>query len=223
MNDLTQDEDANPKGQRGDTIERAANAIRGLIISRELFPGEQLRQDDLSARIGISRGPTREALQALSKEGMVTHARNRGYTVTRFNFSDIEQLYTLRDLAESELLGAVRKPTKLELSQLRRINKEIRAPKTTFEQAVELNREFHFTIFNLSDRSLIVQEIDRWWKMSMAYQALGMGVWSERAVMMSEAHDAQLDALVAGDHQELIKLSREHRQAPLKRIQTIIR
>ena len=208
---------------RGGAVERAADAIRGLVISRELFPGQQLGQEELALRIGVSRGPTREALQSLSKEGLVTHSRNRGYTVTRFNFSEMEQLYTLRDLVETEVLRNVPAPNEIQLSNLRAINDRIRNPATSLEEAMRLNHDFHFAIFALSPYGLIVKEIERLWKMSMAYRALGMGVWSVRAAMMGDAHEDQIQALVDQDHERLVELSRQHRWVSLKRLEGLLR
>jgi DNA-binding GntR family transcriptional regulator len=208
---------------RGHTVERAITAIRGLILSQDLFPGQQLRQVDLSDRIGVSRGPTREALQALSKEGLITHSRNRGYTVARFSFSEMEQLYKLRDLAETEILKSISAPSDEQIAHLRELNEQIRDPETSREDAMTLNKDFHFAIFALSPKQLIVTEIDRWWRMTTAYRTLGIGVFPERGAMMAAEHDAQIEALVALDRERLVELARGHRNFSLKQIQSLLR
>jgi len=207
---------------RGSAVERAAETIRGMILSRDLYPGQPLVQDELSERIGISRGPTREALRALSKEGIISYTPNRGYAVSRFDMSEMTQMYTLRDLAESEVLRTLPPPTPAQLARLREINEQIKNPDATIEEAMRLNRDFHFTIFDASPKKLIVREIDRWWNMSSFYRSMGIGIWGERARMMGAAHDAQIDAWAAPDNDRLVELCRDHRWVSLERLSSFI-
>ncbi|MHB8191514.1 MAG: GntR family transcriptional regulator [Ferrimicrobium sp.] len=41
-----------------------------MILKSSFAPGERLNEVDLAARLGISRGPLREALQGLAAEGL---------------------------------------------------------------------------------------------------------------------------------------------------------
>ena len=225
MDSLSSDVDALPEGDAASSrgaVERAVEAIRSLVLSRELFPGQRLGQDDLSARIGTSRGPTREALRALSQEGLITHIPNRGYEVTRFDISEMTQMYTLRDLAENEILRTAVAPSEAQLREMREINERIKDPSSTVESAMRLNRDFHFSMFELSPNKLIISEVDRWWNMSMAYRALGIAIWEQRAEMMGAAHDAQIAALADRDYERLVELCREHRWVSLKRIANLL-
>src|SRR5258708_34200492 len=56
--------------------------IRGQILAGRLKPGERLIEDRLSAELGVSRVPVREALRGLSMEGLGRLEPNRGATVT---------------------------------------------------------------------------------------------------------------------------------------------
>jgi DNA-binding GntR family transcriptional regulator len=51
--------------------ERVYQALREALVSGELPPGERLRDQELAARLGVSRTPVREALQRLEDEGLV--------------------------------------------------------------------------------------------------------------------------------------------------------
>lgn len=51
--------------------------LREAIHSGKLQPGEQLRQEEIAERYGISRISVREALRQLEAEGLVTHQPNR--------------------------------------------------------------------------------------------------------------------------------------------------
>ncbi len=58
--------------------DQVAEVVRAAILSGELVPGFQLKQDELRAEFGVSPTPIREALRQLESEGLVTHYPNRG-------------------------------------------------------------------------------------------------------------------------------------------------
>lgn len=216
------DESGDSVRHRGGAVTTASDAIRELILTRELLPGQQLVQDDLVDRIGMSRGPVREALRALSQDGLITHSPNRGYVVTRFNLDEMTQMYTLRDLIESQVLSTLPKPTAKQLRSVRAINEKIKNPNVSVAEAMRLNREFHFQIFNASNQQLLVRELNRWWDMSMSYMVMGIGIWAERAEMMGKAHDDQVEAWAEHDNERLVELCREHRWVSLKRLSNLV-
>src|ERR1700735_2978036 len=111
---------------RGSLVARAAADIRSLVLRRSLLPGEQVRQEDLSAMVGVSRGPIREALQILAVEGVVRYERNRGYFVTRFTAEEMRQLYLIRDLLESEMLSGLATVPAETIETMRAINQRLR-------------------------------------------------------------------------------------------------
>jgi DNA-binding GntR family transcriptional regulator len=60
---------------------QVAEIVRSAILSGKLVPGDQLKQDDLRAELGVSPTPIREALRELESEGLVTLYPNRGVFV----------------------------------------------------------------------------------------------------------------------------------------------
>ncbi len=61
--------------------DQVAEIVRSAILSGDLVPGDQLKQDDLRSQLGVSPTPIREALLQLESEGLVTHYPNRGVFV----------------------------------------------------------------------------------------------------------------------------------------------
>jgi len=51
--------------------------LRDAIIAHELEPGRRLAEDDLANQMGVSRGPVREALARLEREGLVVIERHK--------------------------------------------------------------------------------------------------------------------------------------------------
>ena len=58
-----------------------ADQIRDGILQGAFRPGEQVVEAQLAARMQVSRGPVREALQRLIQEGLLVSYRNKGVFV----------------------------------------------------------------------------------------------------------------------------------------------
>jgi DNA-binding GntR family transcriptional regulator len=70
--------------------------LRDAILFGGFKPGEPLREEQLAASLDVSRGPVREALVQLEREGLVIVRRHRGATVARLSRPDAEEVYSLR-------------------------------------------------------------------------------------------------------------------------------
>lgn len=77
-----------------------ARKIRTAIGNGEFAPGAQLGEADLTRRLGVSRGPLREAMQRLTQEGLLVSIRNRGLFVAQFTQADIADIYLARTAVE---------------------------------------------------------------------------------------------------------------------------
>lgn len=77
--------------------------LRRAILNGYFVPGQMLRQEEVAARLGVSRSPLREALPRLEAEGMVVLHPRRGYAVISLDPTEIAQLFDLRILLEAEL------------------------------------------------------------------------------------------------------------------------
>src|SRR5437773_3057464 len=73
-----------------------ADRLRDAIFQGSFKPGEPLREEQLAAMLDVSRGPVREALVQLEREGLVLVRRHRGATVARLSRGDLEEVYSLR-------------------------------------------------------------------------------------------------------------------------------
>jgi DNA-binding GntR family transcriptional regulator len=89
-------------------VERAASLgdrvyemLRDYLRSGQVRWGEALREGALAGRLGVSRTPVREALARLASEGLV-EAHARSFTVPSLTEDDLEDIYQLRVLLETE-------------------------------------------------------------------------------------------------------------------------
>lgn len=79
-----------------------AAQIRARIMDGTFPPGSQLGEAQLAARLNVSRGPVREALQRLIQEGLLENRRNRGVFVVSLDEDDIRDVYLARGVIERE-------------------------------------------------------------------------------------------------------------------------
>jgi DNA-binding GntR family transcriptional regulator len=197
----------------------AAAQIRGLIIDRVLLPGEKIRQVELAERIGVSRSPLREALRILESEGVVSYETNRGYVVARLDDNDLAQIYRMRAMLEDELLRTVRRPDDGVLSDLKNLNEKmiVAIDERNVAEVLRYNREFHFTIFDLSPLNQFRREIHRLWQMSEGYSAAWWWRQPEARTRINTEHKAIISSLRRFDLDRLVGVCAEHRVGGLER------
>lgn len=191
---------------------RAAAEIRGLIIDGVLLPGEKIRQVELSEQLGVSRSPLREALRTLESEGVVSYEANRGYVVARLEVQDLAEIYRMRSLLESDLLRSIEKPSKDTLAQLEKHNEAMIAAigRGDVAEILRANRDFHFTIFELSQLRQFKREIGRLWQLSEGYRTWWWRV-PDAASRIDQQHWEIMKALKRFDLDALVEVSNEHR------------
>src|SRR5688500_1155837 len=87
--------------------EQVAGLLRRRILSGELTAGTAVREQELANEFGISRGPIRDALLTLTKEGLLIARPNVGVRVaaepSAFKRNVIVRLR--RDIEGSALMG----------------------------------------------------------------------------------------------------------------------
>ena len=198
---------------------QAAAQIRGLIIDRVLLPGEKIRQVELAERIGVSRSPLREALRTLESEGVVVYEINRGYVVARFDDEDLAQIYRMRALLEDELLRTVKRPDAAVLGVLKDLNEKmmVAIDERNVAEVLRYNREFHFTIFDLSSLNQFRREVCRLWQMSEGYSAAWWWRQPEARKSINAEHKAMISALRKFDLDQLVEICAAHRTGGLDR------
>src|SRR5688572_3393585 len=87
--------------------EEVAELLRQRIFSRELAPGSWIDEVRIAQEYGISRTPLREALKVLAAEGLVTMKVRRGAYVTEVSEQDLDEVYHLLALLESDAAAVV--------------------------------------------------------------------------------------------------------------------
>src|SRR6266498_732397 len=96
-----------PRFRKPPTAQEAVlTELRRRIAGGELQAGMPLSDVALSAELGISRIPVREALNVLVGEGHITYRPHRGYSFKGLSFDDLLECYRLRQLLDEEGIRA---------------------------------------------------------------------------------------------------------------------
>jgi DNA-binding GntR family transcriptional regulator len=70
-----------PAARKGELHLNAVQALRAMIVTGELAPGERLNERELCARLNVSRTPVREAIKTLAQDGLLQVWPNRSPVV----------------------------------------------------------------------------------------------------------------------------------------------
>jgi DNA-binding GntR family transcriptional regulator len=188
--------------------------LRRAIGSGELKPGEQVLQDALAERFGVSRVPLREALKILEGEGQVTYRPHRGYFVAELDLDDLREVYRIRDLLETEAITtAVAKITEAELASIEHALQDVERASADRDLVAmtEANRRFHFGLIEAAHMPRLSRLVRILWDATDVYRAVYYAEGGHRATVIGE-HRAILDAVVAGDADRAAGVLREHRR-----------
>lgn len=86
--------------ERRSTAAIVAERLRQAIMRGTFPPGTQLGEVEIATRLGVSRGPLREAMQWLVAEGLLLSVRNRGLFVRDLDAADVRDVYAARAAVE---------------------------------------------------------------------------------------------------------------------------
>ncbi len=81
--------------------------LERMILLGEIAAGERLNEAHLAERLGVSRGPVREAARSLEREGLVEAVANEGVYVRMLSLQDGLELYDLRSMIAGYLCAAL--------------------------------------------------------------------------------------------------------------------
>ncbi|MEM6768636.1 MAG: GntR family transcriptional regulator [Bacteroidota bacterium] len=87
--------------QHTDLSKPVYEALKQMIETGQLKPGEKLKQESLAAKLGVSRTPLLKALQMLEHELIVESKPRRGMYVKEVSLQEMVEVYECREALES--------------------------------------------------------------------------------------------------------------------------
>ncbi len=196
--------------------------LRTAIVHGHFSPGERLREEGLAKTLGVSRGPVREALSQLEREGLVVIQRNRGTFVATLTREDVEEIYSLRRVLERlATQRAVAHATPAHLDAMQRVVATMGAYSErgiTEQEAAELDMEFHELLYRASDHKRLY---DCWANMRRQIHILLLSrnvANADFRIITESAHQVILDAIRGRSEAVAVALIEDHLRGSYERV-----
>jgi phosphonate utilization transcriptional regulator len=169
--------------------------IERAILVGEYAPGTKLIEATLAERMGVSRGPVREAFRMLDEAGLVRTEKNRGVFVRDIPIDEAVEIFDLR-AAMDELVGRqlAQNITPVQL-------KEIRGLVDAMEKAVKAEDAYNYHLLNLRFHDRLVEMAGNR-KLTAIYRKLIKELSLFRRLNLA---DGWLMPVSANEHRQIVK------------------
>jgi DNA-binding GntR family transcriptional regulator len=144
-------------------VAQVKDRILRAITNGELLPGQRIVEGEVAQRLGVSRGPVREAARLLEQRGLVVSMPRRGFFVRQFEAKEIEDLYELREWIEVAAVRAATvraSPAEIRSLGLRHGQMVTAARKKAQPELIEAIIDFHRTICVLAGNARLMRLFD---------------------------------------------------------------
>lgn len=203
-------------------VDEIASVLRERIYTHRYPTGSWLRQEQLSAELGVSRTPLREAFRLLEQEGLVQVKASQGAQVVSGDLDTLLEAYELRAVVDG--LAARLAAERGDPQRGRHLRQAIRLQQAAVEpwqpqDYTQFNVDFHEQIMHLSGNSFVLSQVPilRMTAQVFAPVALVRPAHASRAI---EEHTAIADAIEAGDGQAAERLARAHIEATMTQLRS---
>jgi len=186
--------------------------VERMILSGELKAGERINEQALANRLGVSRGPVREAARALERAGLLTAVVNQGVFVRQITEEEAKEIYDVR----SVVFGFIchRLAGRITAEQMLTLEALIARMDETIEQRdsaayYQLNLRFHETIVAFAEHGRARQTYEALIKETHLLRQSSL-VEPARMRESNSEHAAIVAAIAAGDGETARRLAEAH-------------
>ncbi|EMD25158.1 regulatory protein GntR [Amycolatopsis azurea DSM 43854] len=200
-----------PARRRG-LADEVADRVRDAIFGGAYPPGAQLREVELSAALGVSRGPVREALLKLEREGLVRSEWHRGAIVTTLSDVDVAELDSLRSALEQLAVRlVVAKASDADLAVIDEVVERMDRARDEHEM-VRCDIDFHDAVYAASGHRRLVEAWQAIRSQVHLFLLTRIGVNAEGYLAgIPEEHRRLASALRERDGEKALELFAAHR------------
>jgi DNA-binding GntR family transcriptional regulator len=194
----------------------ARRRLRELILDGTYPAGTRLAELEVAAVLGMSRTPVREAIRALSADGLV-RPTGWGVAVVALDTSDLDHAYQVRAALEgltAELAAVRQRDGRIAPADLASVRGAATdAAEATaagrLQEAVEHNRRFHRRIAELAGNTIALSTLDRLWDQILISTLHSLAA-PARPAQVAAQHDELLAAIAGGRAADAGRTARQH-------------
>lgn len=193
-------------------VEQAYRSILDAICDGQLEPGERVTQEDLAAKLAVSRQPIGQALLLLKQQKFLIDAGRRGLMVAPLDHEFMRWIYELRLGIEPMAASlAAQRATPEAMREFAAIIAEGRsaAQRNAIPDLIRADMRFHTYLYELSGNGLFVDVMSGLWnhlrramREVLARREYRKAIWQEheQIVRALGAHDAKAAAALVRAH-----------------------
>ncbi len=180
-------------------LARVAAEIRTAILDGTLSPGSRVKQEELAARLGVSREPVRQALLLLQREGLVHAEPNRSAIVAPVDPQLITDVYEFREAVEGLIAARLAARRDFDPAPLREIVARGRAAvrEGNVAHLIDLDMAFHSGLYEAAGNRVVIDVMKAQWSHIRRVMAMVLRSATYRQHVWDE-HAAILEAIAAG-------------------------
>jgi len=196
----------------GTLVDRVYEKLEDGILSQKYRKGEALIEMNISADLGVSRTPVREAIRMLEQKGLVETHPHKGAVVVGISRKDMEDIYAIRMYVEGlAAKWAAKNITEAQMQALTEIVdlQEFYQIKNSSEKINELDSRFHAQIFQYSGSRTLQHILSELHHMIQWFRELSIKT-EGRAEKAINEHREILSALEARDQDLAERLTVGH-------------
>ena len=201
--------------------ERIAESLRTAILDNTLAPGARLAEQELAARLGVSRVPLREAFRMLAGEGLVDIEPHRGAVVRTRSDAELRELFEVRAMFEARavaMLARSRPAAALDALDAMIVEMKAAVRRRAPEQYFALAARFHDTLVAQAGNSLLQRLYGQIRLNLRRYQAVMAELPGSPAQSIRE-HEMILGMIRAGNAARAASAAERHVEALVERFE----
>ncbi|QQQ78067.1 GntR family transcriptional regulator [Saccharothrix sp. 6-C] len=190
---------------------QAVDVLRELVLTGDIPPGTRVNEVELAQRLGISRGPLREAIRHLASEGLLVLAPHRGASVPVADKADVQALFELRTALECAAVElAASRRTEADVVRLRAVCEESRRAYSAGERfPYRLDLAFHQALLHAARSPRIAEQV-RLVQQRVVLLRSGLRDDPPHQHASLDDHDALVAAIAAADPSRASDVMRKH-------------
>lgn len=197
---------------------KAYEATKEKVVFGEIKSGEVITVGDLANEFNMSKTPVRDALNRLKSDGLLNLIPYKGYVVSHIDLKDLNDLFQLRILLESEAARlATLKADNQGIDKLEKLaGKEFQEEVFGENSFMKMNFNFHISVAQASGNKLFVKLLSN--TLDQMQRVLFNDLKSSNKDAMIEEHLELVQVMKSGDALRARSIASKHIESSRSRI-----
>jgi DNA-binding GntR family transcriptional regulator len=204
--------------KKADTLRDSVyGSLKAMIVKGQLVPGARVTENDLAAKLKVSRTPVREALNRLERDGLVTGRPRQGYTVKEFDLNMFREAFEVRELLDGHAVElATARITEADKKRLRAMVRECERlaalPNRSSEdmfQELQIGIDIHRVIAEIAGNEMLTGLVNGILDKCQHFVWMEL-LWLDEWRIARDEHAEIVEAICAGDAARASALARNH-------------